>query len=449
MTAPTPARRLGFVVAAAIVVANMIGTGVFTSGGFQAAALHDPGTMMVAWVLGGVLALCGAAAYAELGAMMPEAGGEYVYLREAYHPVVGFLSGWVSLFAGFSAPIAGAALAFAAYGGAIFPALKDPTSQKALAVGLVVAMTALHGFDTVVGGRIQAGFSTAKAALIVVFIGAALLVGGGDAGHFAAQGDGLATIGTEAFGVSLMYVSFAYSGWNAAAYIAGDIREPARTIPRALLAGTALVTVLYVGLNLVFIWALGPERMATGADGGPIVEVGDAAARVLFGDGAGRLFSSMIALGLISAVSAMVMAGPRVYAAMADDGALPGLLAWRSARGVPLVAVLLQGAVATTVVLLGDLAKVMRYVGFTLSIFAALAVIAVPVLRVTRPDAPRPYRTWGYPVTPAIFVAGAAWITYSQLHLELGEASYALGTIAAGAVVWAASTWWHRSRPAS
>ncbi len=437
MTAPAePARRLGFVVAAAIVVANMIGTGVFTSAGFQASGLGDPATMIAAWVVGGVLALCGAAAYAELGAMMPKAGGEYVYLREAFHPLVGFLSGWVSLFAGFSAPIAAAALSFAAYTGAVVPALAGPTEAKALACGLVLAMTALHAFDTVIGGRVQAGFSIAKALLITLFIGAGLLLGSGDVAHFQSRGDGLGTITTGGFAIALMYVSFAYSGWNAAAYIAGEIRDPARTIPRALLAGTALVTVLYVGLNVTFLYALDPTYLATGSGGGPIVEVGDAAARSLFGGTAATLLSTMIALGLVSAVSAMVMAGPRVYGAMAADGALPAVLARRSRRGVPWVAVLLQGALACAVVLIGELGQVMRYVGFTLAIFAALAVIAVVVLRVTRPDAPRPYRTWGYPVTPAIFVAGSAWIAYAQLDQRLGEASWALGTIGAGIAVW-------------
>lgn len=433
-----PPRRLGFVVAAAIVVANMIGTGVFTSAGFQAAGLGDPGTMLTAWVVGGVLALCGAAAYAELGAMMPRAGGEYVYLREAFHPLVGFLSGWVSLFAGFSAPIAAAALAFAAYTGAVAPGLAGPDEAKALACGLVIAMTAMHAIDTVVGGRVQAALSIAKATLIVGFIVAGLLLGDGDASHLQARGDGLATVATHDFAIALMYVSFAYSGWNAAAYIAGDIRDPARTIPRALLAGTALVTVLYVGLNLTFLWALDPAYLATGAGGGPIVEVGDAAARSLFGDAAGTALSTLIALGLVSAVSAMVMAGPRVYAAMAEDGALPRALAHRSRRGVPWVAIVLQGALACAVILVGQLGEVIRYVGFTLAIFAALAVAAVVVLRFTRPDAPRPYRTWGYPVTPAIFVASSAWIAYAQLDQNLGEARWALGTIAAGVAVWLA-----------
>jgi APA family basic amino acid/polyamine antiporter len=427
--------RLGFIAAAAIVVANMIGTAVFTSAGYQAASLGDPGTILVAWIVGGVLALLGATAYAELGAMMPKAGGEYVYLREAYHPLVGFLSGWVSLFAGFSAPIAVAAIAFGKYSAVLWPAL-GPDEQKALGVALVVAMTALHGFDTVIGGRVQAGFSIAKATLIAVFIVAGLVWGDGDWSNFEARRGGLDNVFSEDFAVALMFVTFAYAGWNAAAYIASDLRDPARTVPRALLAGTLLVTVLYVLLHVTFLYGLPVEFLASGRDGKPVIEVGDAAARSLLGGTAGTLLSSLIALGLISAVSAMVMAGPRVYAAMADDGALPAIFARRSRRGVPWVAVALQGAIASAVVVYGDLGEVMQYVGFLLSIFSALAVAAVVVLRRTRPDAPRPYRTWGYPVTPVIFVAAAVWVTYAQIDQGLGHVRWGLGSIAAGVAVW-------------
>lgn len=432
------AARLGFVAAAAIVVANMIGTAVFTSAGFQAQSLGDPSTILVAWIVGGVLALCGAAAYAELGAMMPQAGGEYVYLREAYHPLVGFLSGWVSLFAGFSAPIAVAAIAFGKYSAVLLPAL-GPDAQKGLGVALVLAMTALHGFDTVIGGRVQAGFSIAKASLIAVFILAGLLLGDGDWSNFASRKGGLDNVLDQDFAVSLMFVTFAYAGWNAAAYIAGDLRDPARTVPRALFAGTALVTVLYVLLHVTFLYALPVEWLATGGGGAPVIEVGDAAARRLLGGTAGTLLSSLIALGLISAVSAMVMAGPRVYAAMADDGALPALLARRSARGVPWVAVVLQGVIASAVVVYGELGEVMLYVGFLLSIFSALAVAAVVVLRRTRPDAPRPYRTWGYPVTPAVFVGAAIWVTYAQIDRGIGHVWWGLGSIASGVAIWGMS----------
>jgi basic amino acid/polyamine antiporter, APA family len=431
-----PERRLGFVAATAIVVANMIGTGVFTSTGFQAESLHDPTTILIAWVVGGVLALCGAAAYAELGAMMPRAGGEYVYLREAYHPVVGVMSGWASLIAGFSAPIAGSAKAFSAYLGASLPALRGEVAQDVVAIALVLAMTGLHAFDTVIGGRVQTAFTITKTLLIMAFIAAGLTIGTGDWSHFATRGGGTANLWTPAFVTALMFVSFAYSGWNAAAYIAGDIRDPVRNVPRALLVGTGLVMALYVLLNVVFLYAVPPAILAGEATPGfdPVVEVGDVAGRSLFGDSAGRVLSTMIAVALISTVSAMVMAGPRVYAAMAEDHALPAVLARRSRRGVPFVAVMAQGVLSSVIVLKADLGDIINYVSFTLWIFAALTVGAVFILRVRRPDAPRPYRTFGFPVTPALFIALSVWVAYAQLTSNLHKSLYVLATLVLGAV---------------
>lgn len=408
-----PRRQLGLAVTAAIVVANMIGTGVFTSTGFQANSLHDPMTILIAWVIGGVIALCGAAAYAELGAMMPRAGGEYVYLREAYHPAVGYVSGWVSLTAGFSAPIAVSSLAFSAYASTLFPGLEGHGAQQLIAIGLIVLVTCLHVFDTKVGGWVQAGFTAAKVVLIVVFILGGLLVGRGDWGHLASQHGGFENIGTKSFAMALMYVSFAYSGWNAAAYIASDIKDPGRTLPRALLLGTGVVMLLYVVLNLVFFYAVPSDTLAGPSnDFKPVIEVGDLAARSLFGDRAGQAVTVMISLALVSSVSAMVMAGPRVYAAMANDGALPKFLGFHSKRGVPTITVLVQGALGILFVLVGSLGELIQFVGFTLAIFAALTVAAVFILRARGLAAP--YRTWGYPVTPVLFILMSVWIAYAQ-----------------------------------
>jgi APA family basic amino acid/polyamine antiporter len=433
------AKRLGVIAATAIVVANMIGTGVFTSTGYQAASLHDAGTILVVWVVGGVLALCGAASYAELGAMMPRVGGEYVYLREGLHPMVGVMSGWASVLAGFSAPIAASSMAFAKYAAAIDPDLAGAGWQKALAIGLIVAMTGLHSFSTVVGGRVQTVFTAAKTLLIVTFILVGLGAGKGDTAHFAAQNGGLDNIWTAAFGLSLMYVSFAYSGWNAGAYIAGEIDRPEKSVPRALLFGTGLVMLLYVLLNVVFLYALPVDVLGGGGNGPPIEEVGDATARMLFGATGGQMLSTLIALALVSSVSAMVMAGPRVYAAMAEDGALPRALARRSGGGAPAWSVVVQGALAIAITLTGRFDQIVRYVGFTLTIFAALTVIAMIVLRFTRPGAPRPYRTFGYPLTPALFILGSVWIAYSQVKLYPKESVYGVGTLVFGAVAYLAS----------
>jgi APA family basic amino acid/polyamine antiporter len=445
-------------VTAAIVVANMIGTGVFTGAGFNANALHDPWTILLAWVVGGLLALCGAATYAELGSIMPKAGGEYVYLREAYHPSVGFMSGWVSLTAGFSAPIAVSAIAFATYLATLFPGLHGGEvwaaatldigvhhftitvgAVQVIAIGLIVLVTALHSFDAKVGGWVQAAFTAAKVLLIVLFILAGVLLGDGSWGNLASRGESFGNVGTMAFATQLMYISFAYSGWNAAAYIAGEVEKPERTIPRALLLGTGVVMLLYVLLNFVFLYAVPVETLAGPSDKfAPVIEVGDVAARNLFGESAGKLVTSVIALALVSAVSAMVMAGPRVYAAMANDRALPKKLAYHNKRGVPLVAVITQGVLACIFVLVGDLGALMRFVGFTLAIFAALAVGAVFILRARGLRAA--YQTWGYPVTPIAFIALSAWIAYAQVRQNPKESAVVAVLLGVGAVVYYLAT---------
>ncbi|HXU04020.1 MAG TPA: APC family permease [Polyangia bacterium] len=422
-----PKRRLGITVTAAIVVANMIGTGVFTSAGFQAASLHDPMTILACWIVGGVLALCGAAAYAELGSMMPHAGGDYVYLREAYHPVVGVMSGWVSMTAGFSAPIAAASLAFSMYLSRMIPDLAS--HRREVAIGLILAITTLHVFDSKVGGWVQAVFTAVKVLLIVGFIFAGLAAGSGDWHNLASQAGGLNNIATTAFATSLMYVSFAYSGWNAAAYIANEVKRPERTLPRALLLGTCTVMTLYVLLNLVFLYAT-PVGTLAGGDGPPVVEVGDVAARSLFGASAANVASSVIALALVSSVSAMIMAGPRVYAAMAADHALPHQLAHTNKRGVPVIAVVAQGVFAALLVVFAELGFLLRLIGFTLTIVTALAVGAVFVFRARGHKAA--YRTWGYPVTPVVFILLSIWIAYSQIKSQPKESAIGLGIIVGG-----------------
>ena len=430
-----PRRQLGLAITAAIVIANMIGTGVFTSTGYTAHDIHDPLTILFMWVLGGVIALCGAACYAELGTMMPRAGGEYVYLREAYHPMFGFMSGWVSLTAGFSAAIATSSLLFAKYFAVLIGAHWEPTTQKLVAIALILAITALHSFDTRFGGRVQAVFTGLKVALICVFIFAGLASGNGDWSHFATQAGGFSNIASTAFAVNMMYVMFAYSGWNAAAYIAGEVERPEKTLPRSLLLGTGAVMALYVLLNVVYFYAVPSDVLAGPTDKfAPIEEVGAAAAHALFGTRVGGTFVALIALALISAVSAMVMAGPRVYAAMAADRALPPQLAWHSARGVPSVAVLAQGVLGIAFVMVGDLGELMRFVAFTLTVFAALTCGALFVLR--RRGHVGAYKTWGYPVTPVLFIAMSAWIAYSQIKAHPAESGIVGLVLAVGAAVY-------------
>ena len=404
-------RRLGLSAAIAIVVANMVGTGVFISAGYMVGSL-DATTMLVAWAVGGVLALCGATIYAELGAMMPRVGGEYVYLREALHPAVGFLSGWVSLIAGFSAPIAAAALAFGHYVEAVEPSI----GGRGAAVALIMAVTALHMINVSFGSAVQTGFTALKVLLILIFIGAGLLVGDGSWSHLDMPMDSASSsVFSEVFAVQLFWVAFAYSGWNAAAYIAGELKDPGRNLPRALLIGTGIVTVLYLLLNLVFLYAAPAKELFQ-----PFTkqEVGTSAAIALFGTGAGEWLSSLIAFALLSTVSAMIMAGPRVYAAMAEDGLFFRMMSRRHQKGGPIFSVLLQGAIAISLVYLSSIRKLVEYIGFTLSIFAALTVIAAFVLRWRQPDAKRPYRAFGWPVTPILFLSLSTWMIVQGIRMR-------------------------------
>jgi APA family basic amino acid/polyamine antiporter len=422
--------------AVGIVVSNVMGGGIFYVPVIVAGLISSAWVMLAMWVCGGVFAFAGAMAYAELAALRPRAGGEYVYLREAYHPAVGFMSGWVSLIIGFSAPIAGAALLFASYIGRVVPALAGSAQSKLLACVLILTMTALHAFDTRLGGRVQTAFTIAKVLLIMTFVIAGLAVGTGDWAHFAPRNDGLATLGTSAgsasYATALIYVSLAYSGWNAAAYIAGEIRHPQRTLPRALLLGTGVVMLLYFALNLVFLYAVSPDTM--GAVDPNTQPVGDLAARALFGNRAGDLLSTLIALALVSAVSAMMMAGPRVYATMAADHALPHPLARYSARGVPSVAVAVQCVLALGFAIISDLGKLLEFIGFTLAIFAALAVGAVFILRARGKVSA--FRTPGYPVTPLLFIALSAWTVYNGVVARPWLSVATVGVLVVGALVY-------------
>jgi APA family basic amino acid/polyamine antiporter len=274
-----------------------------------------------------------------------------------------------------------------------------------------------------------------KVLLIVVFIVLGLASGNGDWSHFASVHGGVATnLPTVPFAISLMYVSFAYSGWNAAAYIAGEVEKPEKNLPRSLLLGTGAVMLLYVLLNVIYLYALPPTTLAGGGNGPPIEEVGASAAAALLGERGGHAITSLIALALVSAVSAMVMAGPRVYAAMAADRALPHQLAYHSKRGVPVVAIATQAVVGIACVMIGDLAKLIRFAGFTLAVFAALTVGALFILRAR--GLKGPYKTFGYPVTPLLFIAASAWIAYAQIKQNPMESLVVAGVLFAGGLLY-------------
>ncbi len=406
---PELARRMGLFSACCLIVANMVGTGIFTTSGFLMQLLGNAWLLMACWLLGGLIALAGALCYGELGARLPRAGGEYVFLRESFGPATAFLSGWVSLVVGFSAPIAASAVAAAGYLLQAWGASQEPllraggvtlSADTLLALGFVVLLTLVHTRRLGVGLGVQNLLTLFKLLVLALLIAAGLWLwpasGSWGGLPFTAGGEGA---GAGAVAVALVLVSFAYSGFNAAAYLGGEVRRPGRNLPRALFLGTGLVTLLYLLLNLAYLAALGPGGMPG------VKEIGALAAKALWGPGAGRIFSLAVGLCLLSGLGAMVLAGPRVYFAMACDGLLLGPLARIDQRsGVPVNAVWLQAVIAAVMVVTASFEALLFYIGFTLSLFSALAVAGLFVLR-RKNSARPPFRVPGYPFTPLVFIA--------------------------------------------
>jgi len=434
-------RSIGLRSSVAIVVANMIGAGIFTTTGFQAEALGSPVAIYLLWLLGGVLALCGALCYGELGAALPSAGGEYVYLREAYGGAFAFMSALVSLTAGFSAPIASALKSFARYLSYFLPALADdPVLIGGLRVDDAIAIAGVWGLVAIHTRRLRTGVAftdwvtIAKVVGILAILFAAMIVGHGDVSNLTravpeaqtpADGGRLA-----AFAVSLVFVMFCYSGWNAAAYLAGEIVDAQRNLPRALLLGTGFVTALYLALNVVYFY--GADVSALSGK----VEVGLVASRGLFGPLGVALTTVVLLVSLLASASAMTMAGPRVYYAAGRDTPLFRFLSrTHTDTGVPRTALVLQGIVTTLIILAGRVDQIQQYAGFTLSLFASLAVSCVIVLRFRRPDLVRPFRTWAYPLPPLLFLAVSLWMMSWALRGRPVESMLGLATVAAGGVV--------------
>ncbi|MEE9282384.1 MAG: amino acid permease [Myxococcota bacterium] len=402
--------------AAGLVVANMIGAGVFTTSGFALADLGRREIVLVAWGIGGLLAMCGALSYGALARRIPESGGEYTLLSTTVHPLAGLAAGWVSLLAGFTAPIAAAALALQAYVGDPLGGLADPRwigTSAILAAGLMHGLRLRHGI--VLQNLAVAGMLLLIAGLLVLGALRAPLVEG--AAPLEAP-----ELELGAFAVTLVWISFAYSGWNAAVYVAGEVRDPARNLPRSLWLATALVTLAYVALNAVFLYAAPAELLAGQA------EVAAIAAEALGGVGLRRWVAGLVALALFTSISAMVMAGPRVYARMASDGLFPRFLARGS--DAPGAAVALQVGLAIVVVWVSDLVQLLGYIGFTLGLSAAATVGGLIALR--RREGAERVPVPGYPWVPGLFVIATLTTAGFMVARAPFESTLGLATIALG-----------------
>ena len=385
-------QRVGFWVCVTLVFSSMVGTGVFTSLGFQIGSLPSPFVILALWALGGIVALCGALSYAELAAALPRSGGEYHFLSRIFHPALGLMAGIISVFVGFAAPAALGAMAFGKYVAAAFPGV--PPLMSSVCVVLVLA--AVHGMTLKVSGRFQIAATIFKAGLILFFIVAgAVLAHGAD---FHTKPGDMHLIMSPSFAVSLMFVMYAYSGWNSAVYIAGEIRAPAQTIPKALTFATIAVTVLYVALNAVFLASAPPGEFAGK------VEVGEIAARHLFGDVGGRIMACVIAGGLVAALSALTWAGPRVAQTAGEDFSSLSWFAVKSSGGVPVRALAFQTLIVLVLLVSSSFEAVLIYAEFALVTCSCLTVLGLLVLRVREPSLERPFRCPLVPIVPLVFL---------------------------------------------
>ena len=419
-------RELGLLSLSSIVVANMIGAGALTLTGFLLAELRDPLAMLALWIAGGGVALCGAVCYGRLGAALPMAGGEAVYLSRLVHPLAGFLSGWVSFLVGFSAPIAASALASAEYAARAFPSLAaGPAAAKIAAVCLIVLFTLAHCRGVGPGARVQNGLTLFKVAGIALFVAAGFAFGRGSFTHLL-PASAPAFGRWRSLGLGLLWIMFAYSGWNASAYVGSEARSPRRNLPRSLLLGTAAVTLLYLALNLLFVYAAPRAELAGHASPG-----GLAAAR-LFGASPGRAVSAFLALALLSSLSAYVMLGPRICFALARDGLFFRFAARVHPRTrVPSRSILFQGAFAVVLVLAGSSDQLLTYLGFALGVFPLLAVMGM--FRLSREQ-----RRGAAPAA-AVFILASAGMLAMTLLERPRESLVAVATMLLGipAYLWA------------
>jgi len=445
--APALLRQLGFFSAMALVVSNMVGTAIFGTTGFMAGDLGSAGLILACWGVGALVAIAGALSYSELGINFPSSGGEYVYLTHAYGPEWGFMTGWVSFFAGFSAPIAAAALTFSDYLGHFFPALKQENATLVIGSGtfslhlgpgqavaslLIAAFTILNCFGLGRTAKVQNVLTATKLVVIVGLVVAAFLFGSGDWGHFSQHAVRTSTTHLPMqFLISLIWVMFGYSGWNAATYVAEEIHLPERTLPAALIAGAVLVAVLYLALNLVFIYSTPLEQMKGH------IAVGDLAASNLFGPRVAGVFTALMAICIVSTVNAMVTIGPRVYYAMAKNRAFFGAAAKVNPRWhTPVAAILSQGlcAMAMTLTPFRDL---LTYIGMSLTVCSVLAVASLFVFRAKRPGWQRLRALQvGYPLIPALYIlVGLAMTVFGLIGWPIPSLA-AFATVGGGALAY-------------
>ena len=417
--------------ALAVVIANMIGTGVFTSLGYQVVDIKSGFAIMVLWTLGGIAALCGALCYAELGAAFPRSGGEYNFLSRIFHPAAGFIAGWISATVGFAAPIALVSLAFAAY---LTPASAADTKiiERLIAGSLIISLAIMHSGRRTASAGSQIMFTGFKIAVILVFCALSLIwVSDIQRVDFSPSFTAFEQASSGAFAVSLIFVGYAYTGWNAATYLTGELDAPQRDLPRILIFGTAIVTALYLLLNAVFL-LVAPMSALEGVE-----EIGRVAAEYAFGPAAGSVVGFVFAALLVSTVSAMTVAGPRVLQVIGEDTPALKALSKANEDGIPYRAVWTQTLIALGFISIATFEQVLVFTGFTLSLVSLLTVVGVIYLRWAEPNLQRPFRIPLFPMPPLIFIAIIGWTLWYTIGARPTEALFAAALILSGAAIYA------------
>ncbi|MAF83036.1 MAG: amino acid permease [Gammaproteobacteria bacterium] len=417
---------------AAIVIANMIGTGVFATLGYQLVDIQSGFVILCLWVLGGLVAVCGALCYAELGARLPRSGGEYNFLGRIYHPLAGFISGWISATVGFAAPTALAAITFGTYLSSVFPVLPP----LLLATALVVILALVHATSHRYSAGLQNIFTLAKICVIVVFsVTALVVVDAFQPIRFVPDSTDIGAFASGTFAVALIYVGYAYSGWNAATYLIDEIDNPARILPPVLAVGTGIVMLLYVLLNSVFL-LVAPVDALTGQ-----LEVGTIAAGYAFGDLGATIIGVTVALLLVSTVSAMIVAAPRVLQVIGEDYSIFRYLSRVNNHDIPARAILIQGMIALVFMWSASFESILIFAGATMALNTLFAVIGLIVLRRRQSHhetghvaAARPvFKVPWYPLPPIIFIGVTGWTLVYLVIERPVEILFSVGIIATGA----------------
>lgn len=431
-------RNLGLFPVTNIVIANIIGAGIFTTTGYLMDYLGNPIVMIILWIVGGFIAFCGAMAFGELGAAFPEAGGEYVFISRLFNPMLGFLSGWLSLIVGFSAPIAASAIGFSEYFSSAFPewnaqvfflsGIDFQLLKKILAVSIILLFTLIHSRGIILGSKVQNILTLLKILLIVSLIFAGFVFGKGDFEVFTVNTEfSYSFSGWKSIGLSLMFIMFAYSGWNSATYIGSEIKNPEKVIPVSLVLSSVIILVLYLLLNVFYLYAIPGDKL-TG-----VPQIAGLASRYAFGETAEAVVSVLISFALFSSLSAFIILGPRVYYAMARDGYFFEFAAEINPKtNVPVKAIFLQSAIAIILVLSGTFEQILVYMGFSLGIFPILAVLGVFKLRKAGKSK---VLLPGFPVLHILFiVTGIAMLVLAYLERPI-ESTVAVLTTLSGVPV--------------